>query len=117
MTSRDPKPGKGGAEMKYMRVGLFRNQELLAWAEPCETPQGWQGFQEHDFYRVPDMTVELGEGDTLQVAALVTDSFGREFVRHDIPYVVETDTDFDTPYLSYPGSYETDSDPANWKFD
>jgi len=35
----------------------------------------------------------------------------------DIPYVVRTDTDFDTPYLTYPSDGRYDSDPANWMFE
>ena len=117
VTSRDPRPGNGGAQVESVRLGLFRNQELLAWAEPCEAPQGWRGFEEHDFYRIPDMTVEMGIGDALQVAALVTDTFGREFMIHEVPYVVQLETGFDNPYLTYPASYESSRDVVDWKFD
>ncbi|MBR2481669.1 MAG: hypothetical protein IKB58_02280, partial [Oscillospiraceae bacterium] len=105
----------GDIRVESVRIGLFRNQELLAWGEPCEAPQGWSGFEEHEFYRIPDMTVEVGEDDSLQVAALVTDSLGREFMTYEVPYVVDYETDFDDPYLSYPGSYDSSRDPADWK--
>lgn len=115
ITTRGHEPGKGDIRVESVRVGLFRNQELLAWGEPCEAPQGWSGFEDHDFYHIPDMTVKMGENDSLQVAALVTDSLGREFMTYEVPYVVEYETDSDDPYLSYPGSYDSSRDPADWK--
>ena len=117
-TVRDTDTGKGGVEVESVRLGLFLNQELLAWGEPCEQPDTFRGFENHDFYRFPDMTVEMGENDRIQVAALVTDSLGREFMECELPYVVQTDTSYDTPYLTYPNSYGGESrDPADWKFD
>ena len=109
--------GKGGTEIVSIRVGLFRNQKLLAWAEPCEQPENYQGYEAHEFYRVPDMEVKLGRDDSLQAAAFVKDSFGREFMVCEVPYVVQYETDFGDPYLTYPPVAEYDKDPAKWEFD
>ncbi len=109
--------GKGGAQVVTAKVGLFRNRKLLAWAQPCEKPDHFYGFEDEDFYLLPDLVLEgLTEEDVLVFAALVTDNFGRQFMAYDVPYVVRTDTGFDTPYLTYPDAVMLDHDPANWVF-
>ncbi len=110
--------GKGGAEIVTLRLGLFRNQKLVAWAEPCEQPENYIGFEDEGFYLLPDLVLENLTGeDVLAVAALVTDQYGREFMAFDVPYVVRFDTSFDTPYLSYPAdAVELDRDPTKWTF-
>jgi len=104
---------------KEQHKNELRNRELLGWAAPCEQPPHYHGdYSDQQFYRLPDLTIEgLTEEDKLYVAALVTDSYGRQFMASDIPYVVRTDTDFDTPYLTYPSDGRYDSDPANWMFE
>lgn len=105
-------------EVAELKVGLFRNQKLLAWATPCAKPENYQGYENEDFHLLPDMTVEnLTEEDVLHIAALVTDAYGRQFMACDIPYIVEFDTDRDAPYLTYPSNGTYDSNPANWTFD
>ena len=107
--------GKGGAQIVSIQLGLFRNQKLVAWAEPCEQPEN---FDDEDFYRLPDLVLEnLTEEDVLAVAALVTDQFGRQFMAFDVPYVVKFETSFDTPYLTYPDAVELDRDVTKWEFD
>ena len=102
---------------KTIKVGLFRNQKLLAWAEPCAQPENFHGFEDRQFYRLPDMTEEnLTTEDKLQFAALVTDSFGRQFIASDVPYVVNYETDRDHPYLTHPSDGRYNPDPANWEF-
>ena len=99
-------------EVKDIRVGLFKNKRLLAWAEPCEKPDSFHGFEDRKFYRLPDMTVTLTASDQLEVAALVTDTYGRQFVVQDIPYVL----DEDAQNLTWPDNFDTDTDPAHWQF-
>ncbi|MBR3704776.1 MAG: helix-turn-helix domain-containing protein [Oscillospiraceae bacterium] len=110
--------GKGGARIVTAKLGLFRNQKLVAWAQPVEQPDTYIGFEDHEFYRLPDLVLEnLTEEDVLAVAALVTDQFGREFMAFDVPYVVRVDTSFDSPYLTYPDAVRLDRDPEKWEFD
>ena len=67
-----------------------------------------------DFYRLPDMTVTLTGEDELEVAALVTDEYGRQVVLcNDPPYIL----DEEDQTLTWPGTFETDPDPAHWQFD
>ena len=110
--------GKGGAQIVTMQLGLFRNQKLVAWAEPDEKPDTYIGFEDHEFYRLPDLILEnLTEEDVLAVAALVTDQFGRQFMAFDVPYVLRVDTAFDSPYLTYPDAVDLDRDVAKWEFE
>ena len=110
--------GKGGAEIVSAKLGLFRNQKLVAWAQPCEKPETYIGFEDEGFYHLPDLVLEdLTEEDVIAVAALVTDQYGREFMAFDVPYVVQFDTSFHAPYLTYPDAVRLDRDPAKWEFD
>lgn len=99
-------------EVKDIRVGLFKNKRLLSWAEPCEKPDSFHGFEDRAFYRLLDMTVTLTASDQLEVAALVTDTYGRQFVVQDIPYVL----DEDAQNLTWPDNFDTDTDPTHWQF-
>ena len=65
------------AGVREMRVGLFKNRRLVAWAEPCERPHNYHGFEDCTFFRLPTLEVPLEEGDALQVAAVVKDTAGR----------------------------------------
>ena len=108
------------AEIAEVQLGVFRNRKLLGWATPCEQPPSYHGDygSETRFYLLPDLTIENLTGeDKLYVAARVTDSYGRQFMVSDIPYVVRTDTSFDTPYLSYASDGRYDNDPSNWEFE
>ena len=107
--------GKGGAQIVSVQLGLFRNQKLVAWAQPCEKPSSYIGFDDESFYRLPDLVLEnLTEADVIAVAALVTDNYGRQFMAFDVPYVLKVDTSFDAPYLTYPDAVRLDRDPAKW---
>lgn len=68
-----------------IRVGLFLNQELLSWAESCEMPDHFRGFDEYDCYAVPNMEVRLTPGDMLCWVAVITDIYGREVICPGIP--------------------------------
>ena len=60
------------------------------------------------------MTVTLTGEDQLDVAALVTDEYGRQSViREAPPYVL----DEEDQNLTWTSSFEEDTDPARWQFD
>ena len=100
------------AAVANIRVGLFKNQNLAAWAEPCEKPDSFHGFEEFDFYQLPELRLSLTPADTVQVAAVVTDIYGRVTVSQDVPYILDESGDA----LTWPDSSETDPDPAHWQY-
>ncbi len=72
---------QGTTAVKELRVGFFRNKELVAWAEPCETPDHFLGFDQYDLCCVlPGLQIRLAAGDELCFAAVVTDTYGRESI-------------------------------------
>lgn len=81
----------GRSEIVELHLGLFRNQELLAWLEPCEKPSSYHGYEDYDFYRLPDLSVTPAPGDVFHVAAVITDNYGREIFQPGIPYVLDDD--------------------------
>lgn len=81
----------GRSEIAELHLGLFRNQELLAWLEPCEKPSSYRGFEDCDFYRLPDLSVTPRPGDVFHVAALMRDNCGREIFRPGLPYALDED--------------------------
>ena len=102
-----------------MQLGVFRNKKLLGWATPTKQPSNYHGdYTDEQFWLLPNLTIEnLTETDKLYIAALVTDSYGRQFMACDVPYVVEFDKERDEPYLTYPSDGRYDPDPDNWTFD
>ena len=100
------------AAVANIRVGLFKNQKLAAWAEPSEKPDSFHGFEEFDFYQLPELRLSLTPADTVQVAAVVTDIYGRVTVSQDVPYILDESGDA----LTWPDSSETDPDPAHWQY-
>ena len=100
------------AAVANIRVGLFKNQKLAGWAEPCEKPDSFHGFEEFDFYQLPELRLSLTPADTVQVAAVVTDIYGRVTVSQDVPYILDESGDA----LTWPDSSETDPDPAHWQY-
>ena len=100
------------AAVANIRVGLFKNQKLAAWSEPCEKPDSFHGFEEFDFYQLPELRLSLTPADTVQVAAVVTDIYGRVTVSQDVPYILDESGDA----LTWPDSSETDPDPAHWQY-
>ena len=100
------------AAVANIRVGLFKNQKLAAWAEPCGKPDSFHGFEEFDFYQLPELRLSLTPADTVQVAAVVTDIYGRVTVSQDVPYILDESGDA----LTWPDSSETDPDPAHWQY-
>ena len=107
----EPDAEQPAAAAANIQVGLFKNQKLVAWAEPCETPDSFRGFEEYDFYRLPELQLPVSPQDTLQVAAVVTDVYGRQGVYSDIPCVLEDGE------LTWPATPDlSDHDPAHWQY-
>ena len=80
------------ASAEEVQVGLFRNHALVAWAEPCEIPDGFRGYEEGDFqfYRLPEAPVTAAPGDMFSIAALVTDQYGRAMIYSEDSFTVDT---------------------------
>lgn len=102
------------AAIAEVRVGLFKNRELVTWAEPCEPPANYQDFDEAEFqfYRLPPLELPLGSEDVVQVAAVVTDEFGRISISPDAPLI----PDESDGSLTHPSQYRMERDPAQWTF-
>ena len=47
------------AAIAGVRVGLFKNRQLAAWAEPCEQPDSFHGFEDCSFYCLPELHLDL----------------------------------------------------------
>lgn len=105
----------GQSEAETIRVGLFKNQSLIAWLDPCEQPEHFHGeYDGESFYHLPEGTraTLTRDADQLCFAAVVTDQYGREAVYSDIPYVLSGGE------LTWPDSSDiSDHDPANWHYD
>ena len=98
------------AAIADVRVGLFKNRQLAAWAEPCEQPDSFHGFEDCSFYCLPELHLDLTAQDTVEIAAVVTDVYGRTIICQDVPYV----PDAEAAELVHPDISSSDSDPANW---
>lgn len=106
--------GSGLISVEQIRVGVFVNQMLVAWAEECEKPDSYQGdWGDCRFFRLPDVAVTLDEGDELCTAALVTDNYGRQFMAYSIPCVVEYD-EKGRGELTYASDFAYSRDIADW---
>ena len=104
----------GRAEVKSLRVGLFRNHVLLDWLEPCDRPESYGGrYRNSDFYRFPDISVVPAEADEFRLCSIVADEFGRELVYRGVPYVLDAERGELT--MAKSGEIGPD-DPANWEY-
>lgn len=102
---------EGVAAVSDVRVGLFKNQKLVAWAEPCAQPSNYHGFEDCAFYLLPAAEVPLTAEDLIQTAALVTDEYGRTIMAVSPPYCLDSE---DARLTRVSGTL--DSDPTNWQF-
>ena len=101
------------AEIKEMKVGLFLNKKLIAWAEPIPVPNNYIGFDDHLFFRFPDLRLEMKESDILFTGVLATDTYGRTMFDQSTPvYPAEGGI-----RLLHPDSYQLDDDIANYTFE
>lgn len=104
------------AEMKSLRVGLFRNRKLLGWLEPCEIPKNYHNFDDgdYDFYRFPSVSVTPEPDDIFTITAVVVDEYDREFVYSGIPYSLERDINvLETAQVDH---YYGLDNPTNWEY-
>ena len=111
------------AEAVSIRVGLFKNQRLVAWAEPISADEqtSYQGFDNATFYRLEPLSFPFAAGDILESAAVLTDEYGREVICPDY-FPLTLDSDGQT--LVFPGStgsdtvdaYSIDTDISHWTF-
>ena len=111
------------AEAVSIRVGLFKNQRLVAWARPISADEQtrYRGFNNATFYRLEPLSFPFAAGDILESAAVLTDEYGREVIRPgDFPLTLDSDNQT----LIFPGStgsdtvdaYSIDTDISHWTF-
>ncbi len=106
-----------------IRVGLFKNQRLVAWARPISADEqtSYRGFDNATFYRLEPLSFPFAAGDILESAAVLTDEYGREVICPDW-FPLTLDSDGQT--LIFPGStgsdtvdaYSIDTDISHWTF-
>lgn len=111
------------AEAVSIRVGLFKNQRLIAWARPISADEQtrYRGFDNATFYRLEPLSFPFAAGDILESAAVLTDEYGREVICPDwFPLTLDSDGQS----LIFPGStgsdtvdaYSIDTDISHWTF-
>ena len=104
----------GCSEAESVQVGLFKNKTLIAWLEPCDKPERFQGtYEGESFYHLPEGTTATltKETDQLRFAAVVTDVYGRQAVYSDIPYLLSDGE------LTWPDTSDlSDHAPAGWEY-
>lgn len=111
------------AEAVSTKVGLFKNQRLVAWAEPISADEqtSYRGFDNATFYRLEPLSFPFAAGDILESAAVLTDEYGREVICPDwFPLTLDSDGQS----LVFPGStgsdtvdaYSIDTDISHWTF-
>ena len=104
----------GRSEVADIRVGLFRNKQLLAWAEPCKTPDWLDLPPDTGCFRFPETAVSVSGSDELRFAAVVTDEYDRTLVFSDVPY--GGGSEGDQPTLTWPDSFDGSSSPDGWSW-
>lgn len=90
------------AEIREVRVGLFRDQELVVWYVPGthivnDYDSGEKRVENH--FEAPEDIV-LDPGYVYSLAAVITDEAGREFIAQDLPIECDSDGDWE-PVNSY----------------
>lgn len=96
------------AQVSSLRVGLFRDQKLVAWFTE-EEQSGMEGY--HVFRMEPDR-MEMGSDGTYCIAAVVEDEFGREWVEFDLHSAAE----FAVGEKDRAPDVDYSRDPADWEF-
>lgn len=111
------------AEAVSTKVGLFKNQRLVAWARPISADEqtSYRGYDNATFYRLEPLSFPFAAGDILESAAVLTDEYGREVICPDwFPLTLDSDGQS----LVSPGStgsdtvdaYSIDTDISHWTF-
>ena len=74
------------ARVVEYKTGLFHNFQLVTWLEETEQPPNYHGNFDHaQFYRLPELTLALEEGDILHFAVFLTDQYGRTAICASLP--------------------------------
>lgn len=117
----DPEPAWADgvrAAAADIRVGLFRDQKLLAWYAPVEgIPPNFGGFDEENtrFFRLEgEWTLEPDH--VYCVAALVTDEYGRERMYPDTQVKYDPKRDLAEQYAENGVVYSPSTDPTDWEY-
>lgn len=119
---RYPEPSETEAEIESIRIGLFKNLELVCWAEPCDIPDTFHGFEEYTFYSMPEFRLPLTEEDIIGYAAVITDQYGRTFVSPGGFYCMDEDgrlshTNGSPDILKADKATGQLRNPSNWVFE
>ena len=113
------------AEAVSTQVGLFKNKQLVAWAQsiPADKQTSYSGYDETaNYFRLEPLSTPFAAGDLLEYAAVFTDEYGRKSIcPSDLPLTLDSDG----KSLIFPGSngtdtvaaFEIDTDISHWKFD
>lgn len=79
-------PGIDPARVTDVKMGLFKNGDLLTWAQPVEDPgySVYRGYEGFSFAALPNMELTLEPAkDLLQAVWFFRDSYGRIFVERE----------------------------------
>ena len=104
----------GRSEAAGIRVGLFRNKQLVAWAEPCGTPDWLDLPPDSACFHFSETAVPMFGEDELRFAAVVTDEYDRVLVFSDVPYIIGNRDG--QQELTWPDSFDGISSPDGWKW-
>lgn len=106
----------GNVDIRSIQVGLFRDQTLVVWAEPCSRPETLRKLPEGEgtqFFRLPETSLTLRAGQELRLVAWVTDGCGRRFLcPGGSPYVLDGDGS-----LVWAEDSSADFDPSHWSLE
>ena len=108
----DPYEAQLSLDEMDLRVGLFRDQELVQWYEKRTVERNVNGELTQMTLWARTQAVTLEPGHAYTEAILYTDEYGRQRIYPDAPLVYdEADGSWGGP-----GEYTTDNDPAHWNF-
>ncbi len=102
------------AKVKSVRVGFFKNQELVSWADPCDPPSNDSDLENGSFYILPRLKLTITKEDVLSVAAVVVDEYDRETI-HVGDYLV-WDSEQDALMWPQSGSWSYGNSPDDWTY-
>lgn len=131
-TAQPPEPLFEKAELKRLRVGLFRNKRLVDWAvfhpvpgaveadTTALTGEQWEALKEHGqsggekpVFSFREQSVPVEPEDVLQIAAVMEDVYGRTAIRSG-PACIR---DGDWGQLCILDAGGPDTYPAGWTYD
>ena len=98
-----------------VKLGLFKNRQLIAWAEELDAqPDSFHGFEGYTFYCTPKSYVPCTPGDIFSEAVLIMDQFGRQLICEAISgtYVLAEDGTLEWPS----DDYHYNAPLSDWNF-